>query len=139
MKLDEILAKHPELNAEIQGLVKEAVAEVMATEGAKNKKVSAVISGDYPDQIKAFAGKVLDGETGPDALDVLLTLHETNKAQAKQETAMGKGDEEGEQAGEELPPNAEEITPPSVKSKVEETGVCESNEDFDALLKMEAE
>jgi ClpP class serine protease len=129
MKLDEILAKHPELNTEIQGLVNKAVAEAMATEGAKAKKVSAVITGDFPDAIKAFAGKVLEGETDVSALDVLLALHETNKATEAQAAAIE------EQNGEEVK-DAKPVEPttPTVK----ETGVCETNEDFDDLLEMEA-
>jgi len=132
MKLDEIYAKHPELRTEVQGQVDEAVKAALETEGRKTTKIAGFLETEgYMGNSKfvALACNVLKGESKIEALEgaaVVMDMTATEETQAK-------AHEDQEEAGE----TKTEVIPPKVEPTVLETGVCESNEDLDALIEAE--
>jgi hypothetical protein len=120
MTLNEIFAKHPELKTEVQALVNEAVNAVEL----KSKKISAYVSSKHA-AVRDLAQKVLAGESSIDALEGAVTVLDAMEAAQTIENA---------QAEEPEATPTEPIAPPAEDPKVLETGVCETNEDFEALL-----
>jgi hypothetical protein len=129
MKLDEIYAKHPELRAQVQGLVDSAVEKAVETEKQKAVKVASYLKAPEYAHAKftALACNVLEGTSEIASLEGAIVAFDMLKAEEKQEVATVEQPE----------PTKTEIVPPVQKSDVLETGVCMSNEDLDALIEDE--